>query len=98
MATIFRQFRNFMKEYSVSGVAVGIIMGIAVRDFASAIVDDFIMPVANVFLPDTSWTEWILTLGTAQIKAGHLLSAGINFLIIVFIVFIFAKVATRGSK
>ena len=30
MASIFRQFKNFMKEYSVSGVAVCIDVGVSV--------------------------------------------------------------------
>jgi len=98
MPSVFRQFKNFMKEYSVSGVAVGIVMGIAVRDYAEAIVDDFIMPIANVFVPDTDWTEWILTIGEAKIKAGHLMASSINFLIVCFIIFVFAKFATRGLK
>lgn len=98
MASIFRQFKNFMKEYSVSGVAVGIVMGIAVRDYAEAIVDDFIMPVANVFFPDVDWADWILPIGEIKIKAGHLLASSINFLIICFVVFIFARAAVRAAK
>lgn len=98
MASIFRQFKNFMKEYSVSGVAVGIVMGIAVRDYAEALVGDFIMPVVNVFIPDTDWADWVLYLGQVKIKAGHLLAASLNFAIICFIIFLFARVVTRASK
>jgi large conductance mechanosensitive channel len=98
MPSVFRQFKNFMKEYSVSGVAVGIVMGIAVRDYAEAIVDDFIMPIANVFVPDTDWTEWILPIGEVKIKAGHLPASSINFLIICFIIFIFARVVVRAAR
>ena len=98
MASVFRQFKNFMKEYSVSGVAIGIVMGIAVRDYAEAIVADFIMPVANVFVPDTDWTEWILPLGEAKIKAGHLLASSINFLIVCFVIFVFARLVVRAAR
>ena len=98
MPSIFRQFKNFMKEYSVSGVAVGIVMGIAVRDYAEALVGDFIMPVINAFFPDIDWADWILQLGEAKIKAGHLLAASINFLIICFIIFLSAKAATRAAR
>jgi large conductance mechanosensitive channel protein len=98
MASIFRQFKNFMKEYSVSGVAVGIVMGIAVRDYAEALVGDFIMPIVNVFIPDTEWADWVVHLGQAKIKAGHLLAASLNFVIICFIIFFFARVVTRASK
>ncbi|UCH79301.1 MAG: MscL family protein [Candidatus Coatesbacteria bacterium] len=98
MPSLFRQFKSFMKEYSVSGVAVGIVMGIAVRDYASALVDDLIMPIANAFMPDTAWTEWALTLGEVKIRAGHLLSASITFLVICFIIFVFARLAVRADR
>jgi large conductance mechanosensitive channel len=98
MPSVFRQFKNFMKEYSVSGVAVGIVMGIAVRDYAEAVVDDFIMPVANVFFPDVDWTDWILPIGEVKIKAGHLPASSINFLIICFIIFIFARVVIHAAR
>ncbi len=98
MPSIFNQFKHFMKEYSVSAVAIGIIMAIAVKDYAKALVDDFIMPLANLFLPGTDWTEWVLYLGPAKIKGGHLLASSVNFLIICFVVFLFAKVATRRMR
>ena len=63
MPSIFRQFKNVIKEYSVSGVAVGIVMGIAVRDYAEALVGDFIIPVINAFVPDVDWADWVLRLG-----------------------------------
>jgi large conductance mechanosensitive channel len=98
MATVFRQFKNFMKEYSVSGVAVGIVMGIAVRDYAEALVDDFIMPIINAFVPDIDWADWVLRLGEVKIKAGHLLAASLNFLIICFVIFLFARLVVRAAK
>jgi large conductance mechanosensitive channel len=98
MPSIFRQFKNFMKEYSVSGVAVGIVMGIAVRDYAEALVSDFIMPVINAFVPDIDWADWVLPLGEAKIKAGHLLAASLNFLIICFVIFLFARLVVRAAR
>jgi large conductance mechanosensitive channel len=79
-------------------VAVGIVMGIAVRDYAEALVNDFIMPVINAFVPDIDWADWVLTLGEAKIKAGHLLAASLNFLIVCFVIFLFARLAVRAAK
>ena len=79
-------------------MAVGIVMGIAVRDYAEALVSDFIMPIINSFVPDIDWADWVLPLGEAKIKAGHLLAASLNFLIVCFVIFLFARLVVRAAK
>jgi large-conductance mechanosensitive channel len=37
-------------------------------------------------------------LGEAKIKAGHLLASSINFLIVCFVVFVFARLIVRAAK
>jgi len=98
MPSLFRQFRNFMREYSISYVAIGIVMGIAARDYAEALVKDLLMPVIAVFLPGTDWAEWVLPLGAAKVKIGHLLASSVNFVVICFFIFLFAKVAVRAAR
>jgi large conductance mechanosensitive channel len=79
-------------------VAVGIVTGIAVKDYAQAFVDDLIMPIVNVIVPGTGWADWILPLGPIQVKIGHLVARSIDFLIITFVVFLFAKAANALAK
>lgn len=98
MANIFKEFKTFIQEFNVISVAVGIVTGIAVKDISQAFVDDLIMPIVGALLPGGAWAEWILPLGPIQIKIGHLLARSIDFLIICFVVFLFAKAATSLSK
>jgi large conductance mechanosensitive channel len=98
MANIFTKFKTFLQEFNVIAVAVGIVTGIAVKDYAQAFVDDLIMPVVNVVVPGTAWADWVLALGPVQVKIGHLLARSIDFVIICFVVFLFAKAANALAK
>jgi large conductance mechanosensitive channel len=98
MANIFKEFKTFLQEFNVVAVAVGIVTGLAVKDISQAVVDDLIMPVVGALLPGGGWAEWILPLGPIQIKIGHLMARSIDFLIICFVVFLFARAAAALSK
>ncbi len=98
MANIFSEFKKFLQEFNVIALAVGIVTGIAVKDYAQAFVDDLIMPVVNVIVPGTGWEDWILPLGPINVKIGHLVARSIDFLIICFVVFLFAKAANALAK
>ena len=52
MAGWFGDLRKFLKEFNVLTVAVGFVIGTAVRDYARAVVDDLVMPLVNVVTPD----------------------------------------------
>lgn len=99
MPSTFRQFKNFMREYAVSSVVVGIVTGVAVRDFAKAVVDDVAMPVLNLLLPNVNWNDWVVALSpVARLRVGHLLGAALDFLVICSLIFLFAKVATQAAR
>ena len=85
------EFMNFLKEYSVIGLAIAVIMGGKLNGLVTAIVDNLIMPLVGMALPDGSWQTW--TLGPFGI--GPILGALIDFLIVAYLVFWFAKKVLR---
>lgn len=95
---LFDDFKAFLEEFNVIAVAVGIVTGIAVKDLSQALVDDLIMPVVGALLPNAGWADWVLSLGPVHIKIGHLLARSIDFIIICFVVFLFARAATALSR
>ncbi len=98
MANILTEFKEFLKEFNVVSVAVGIVTGLAVKEYAQAIVDTLIMPFVNVALPGKAWAEWVLPLGPVKIMGGMLLARTIDFLIICFVVFLFVKFMKTLTK
>ncbi len=85
------EFKSFIKKYQVLGLAVAFIMGLYVGAVVQALVDDIIMPLVTLFMPDVAWED--LVIGVFRI--GHLIGTLITFLIVALVVFLIVKLATR---
>lgn len=91
---IIKEFKDFMQEYKVTGLAIALVIGLAATALVTAIVNDIIMPIVGLLLPDGDWktaTLWVF-------RWGDLLSALINFAIIALVVFVIAKYILREEK
>lgn len=98
MLAVIKEFKEFIKEYKVVGLAVGIIIGLAATAFVKALIDDIIMPLITPFIPGGAWQTATLTLGPFVFLWGHFLAALINFLVIAFVVFLIAKYLFKEEK
>jgi large conductance mechanosensitive channel len=98
MIKILKEFFEFIKEYKVVGLAVGIIIGLAATALVKSVVDNIIMPIVTAFIPGGAWREASLQIGSIVIKWGAFLGDLINFLIIAFVVFVIAKFVLREEK
>ena len=94
----FGEFRDFLKEYKIVGLAIGIIIGLASTTFIKALIDDIVMPLITPFIPGGAWETAVLALGPFVLKWGHFVSALINFLVIALVVFLIAKFIIREEK
>jgi large conductance mechanosensitive channel len=88
------EFMKFLKEYSVIGLAIGVIIGSKAGELVKAVVDGLMMPIVSMVLPAGDWQTW--TLGPFQI--GVVLAALINFVIVAWLVFLFAKKVLREES
>lgn len=94
----FTEFKEFLKEYKVVGLAIAFVMGIAATTMVKSLVDDVIMPILTPFIPGGEWQTAVWNLGPIVIKWGSFLGALINFVIIAWVVFIVAKLILREEK
>ncbi|HTS87920.1 MAG TPA: MscL family protein [Gemmatimonadales bacterium] len=81
------EFMKFLKEYGVIGLAIAVIIGGKANELVKAIVDGLLMPLVGLVLPSGQWQTWAV--GPFQI--GAVLGALINFIIVAWLVFMFAK-------
>lgn len=95
---IVQEFKDFLNEYKVVGLAVAFIMGAAVTTLVKSLVDNIIMPFVAVVLPGGDWKTAVLELGPVKLGAGAFVGELLNFLIIAFVVFMIAKVVLREEK
>jgi len=92
------EFKDFLREYKVVGLAVAFIMGLATNDLVKSLVDNIIMPVADPFLPEGTWQTATLAIGPVAIVWGAFLAALINFVILALVVFLIVKKVLHEEK
>ncbi len=95
---IISEFKEFLLEYKVVGLAVAFIMGVATTALVKSLVDNILMPFVNILLPEGSWQTATLALGPVLIGWGPFLAELINFVIIAFVVFMIAKKVLKEEK
>lgn len=88
------EFLQFLKQYSVIGLAIGVIIGSKAGELVKAVVDGLLMPIVGLALPSGEWQNLVL----GQFKIGMVLAALINFVIVAFVVFLFAKMVLREES
>ena len=76
------EFMAFLKQYGVIGLAIAFIIGGKASALVTAVVDNLIMPLIGLILPGGDWRA---------LAIGPILGAGIDFLIVAYLVFWFAK-------
>ena len=97
-------FKEFALGGSLIDMATGIIVGVASGKLISSLVDNVIMPPIGVALGGTDFsnlgTELQAAVGDTPaivLKWGAFIQSFIDFLIIMFVVFIIIKIATRNK-
>lgn len=92
------EFKDFLTEYKVIGLAIAFIMGAAITDLVKSLVNNVIMPVLTFFIPGGEWQTATFSLGPIVVGWGAFLAALINFLIIALVVFMIAKAVLKEEK
>lgn len=85
---MFKGFSEFIRKQGVIGLAVGFLLGGAVSRLVAALVSDIINPLLGLVLGRTGGLKTAsLSLGSAQIMWGDLLSVLIDFIVIALVVY-----------
>ena len=92
------EFKEFLDEYKVIGLAVALVIGLAATTLVKSVVDNLVMPIITPFIPGGAWQTATFLIGPIVIGWGALLGAIINFVVIAFVVFLIAKYAMKEDK
>jgi large conductance mechanosensitive channel len=96
---LIQEFKQFLDEYKVMGLAIAFIIGAALITLVQSLVNDIIMPVISPVLSATGdWKASVLQIGPVTLKWGSFLGAIINFVIIAFVIFLIAKLILKEAK
>jgi large conductance mechanosensitive channel len=92
------EFRDFLREYKVMGLAVAFIMALAANTLVKSLVDNVIMPLVAPLIPGGSWQTAVFSIGPFVIGWGPFLAALINFIILALSVFLIVKLVLKEPK
>lgn len=90
-----KEFVSFLKQYGVIGLAIAVIIGGKLNDLVGSVVNDLLMPI--VFKPAlaAAQVDDIRKLSYNGILYGKVLGSFIDFMIVAFVVFLFAKLVLK---
>lgn len=84
-------FKAFVSKYNVLGMAVAFVLGLYSGALIKAAVDDLIMPVVQLAVPDVQWES----LQIGPFRVGHFAGALLTFVMVTFVIFILVRIAKR---
>lgn len=95
---MYKEFIGFLKQYGVIGLAIAVIIGGKLNDLVTSVVNDLFMPL--IFKPalQAANVDDIRKLSYEGILYGKVIGALIDFLIVAFVVFLFAKFVLREKE
>ncbi len=88
---MLKEFSEFLKQYGVIGLAIAVIIGGKLNLLVTSFVNDLLAPL--IFQPalEAAGVKNIAALSFNGIMYGKVVAAFIDFTIVAFIVFLFAK-------
>ncbi len=106
---MFKEFKEFAMRGSVLDLAVGVIIGAAFGKIVASLVDDILMPPLGRLLGPVNFADLFINLsgthydslkaakdaGAATLNYGNFINNVINFLIVVFSIFVVVRIVNR---
>ena len=90
------EFKTFLSQYKVLGLAVAFILGLYLGALVSALVKDLILPTIGIPLGSAgNLTSYVVVFSGQHFGIGDFLIALVTFLIVALVIFLVVKVAKR---
>jgi len=90
---MWQEFKAFLVKDNVVGLAIAVIIALALNKLVGSIVDDLVMPVIALVTPSGGWQQWAL----GPLKVGNFLAALLNFFVIGFVCWRIAKLFVKPA-
>ena len=94
----FKAFKIFLLEGDAISMAVGVIIGAAMKDLVTSLVDNMFSPVIGLVLGKVDFSSLSVTIGEATIKYGAFITALINFILMAFVVFLIVYLIDKAKE
>jgi len=93
---ISAEFKAFLSQYKVLGLAVAFILGVYLGALVQALVKDLILPIIGIPLSSIGdLAVYSVSFDKQTFNIGDFLIAVITFIIVAFVIFLIVKLAKR---
>jgi large conductance mechanosensitive channel len=101
---MWKEFREFAFKGNVVDLAIGVVIGGAFGKIVTGLVNDVIMPLVSLVMPDGEWRQAAITIrqlppdgpdGDVRLMVGNLASVVVDFLIVGFVLFMVVRTINR---
>lgn len=88
---MYREFMTFLKTYGVIGLAIAVIIGGKLNLLVTSLVNDLLTPLILQPALNAAGVSRLAQLSWNGVLYGKVLASLLDFMVVAFIVFIFAK-------
>jgi large conductance mechanosensitive channel len=93
---LWAEFKSFIENYKVMGLAVAFIMGVYLGTLVQSLVKDLLLPAIGLAIPGLAdLATYTVPAGNQVFGVGGFLVALITFIIVAFVIFIIVKVTKK---
>jgi large conductance mechanosensitive channel len=90
----WNEFKSFIDQYKVLGLAVAFILGVYLGNLVKALVSDLILPILSYIFPNISNIDtWMV----GKFGVGDFLDNLVTFILVAVVIFLIVKGATRSK-
>lgn len=93
---LWNEFKTFLENYKVMGLAVAFILGLYLGQLVQSMVNDLIMPIIGLALPGMdNLSTLTVPVGSQEFGIGNFVGTLITFIIVAFVIFILVKITKK---
>lgn len=92
-----QELLGFLKQYSVIGLAIGVITAQASKDLVDAIVKGVFTPLIKLIAPE-SFTNFVFYIRGEAFDLGIIINAGLTFVIVMVFLYIVIKKLLKSDE
>lgn len=96
--SFFKGLINFLKEYSVIGLAIGVIVGQASKDLVDSMVKGVFMPFIELLISRDKFNNLVFVVYDVKFDVGSILSSFLTFLVIMTLLYFIVKKIIKDDK
>lgn len=89
---------TFLKEYSVLGLAIGLIIGQASKDLVDSIVSGLFMPLIKLIISNDNFDNFSFVIKGSTFELGRAISSFLTFLIVMTLLYFIVKKIIKNDK